>query len=334
MSKSESGNGPASRGGVLVVIAMLAMVAVPAAITLNTIHSPGKLQILDPNPAPHGYTWSLLLFIFPIVVILFWFLPQEGIRIPQRAFWRTLAILVPLGCGLDYFFAHKFFLFPAPGATLGIKAPALGGGVPLEEYIFYLTGFIAVLLIYIWLDEFWLSAYNVPDYPGEAKKMARLLQFHPTSVVIAVALVAVGVIYKKFFSASPDGFPGYFTFLVLGALLPAASFFPSARLFINWRAFSLTLFFVLLLSLLWEATLAVPYGWWDYQSKQMLGVFIGAWSRLPLEAVCVWIAVTYATAIVFEVVKLWQASGKPARHAFLGAKSSPSVGRDGAATGK
>src|SRR5262249_22164370 len=149
------------------------------------------------------------------------------------------------------------FLFPRVGATLGVQAPALGGGVPVEEYVFYLTGFIAVLLIYIWLDEFWLAAYNVPDYTGESRQIARLLHFHPTSVVLPVALIAVGVIYKKFFSASPEGFSGYFTFLVIGALLPAASFFPSARPFINWRAFSLTLFFVLLLSLLWEATLAV-----------------------------------------------------------------------------
>ena len=101
-------------------------------------------------------------------------------------------------------------------------------------------------------------------------------------------------------------------------MVPAASFFPAARPFINWRAFSVTLFFILLISLLWEATLAVPYGWWGFQEKQMLGVFIGAWSRLPIEEVCVWIAVTYATTIVFEIVKLWQASGRKAKHAFLG----------------
>ena len=105
--------------------------------------------------------------------------------------------------------------------------------------------------------------------------------------------------------------------------MPAIAFFPIARRFINWRAFSLTLFFILLVSLLWEATLAVPYQWWDYQPKQMLGLRIGAWSNLPIEAVCVWIAVTYATTIVFEIIKLWQASERPLRHAFLGPKKSP-----------
>ena len=66
--------------------------------------------------------------------------------------------------------------------------------------------------------------------------------------------------------------------------------------------------------------MVVPYGWWGYQSKQMMGLSIGAWSRLPVEAVCVWIAVTYATVIVFEVVKIWQASERPAKEAFLGVK--------------
>jgi hypothetical protein len=64
----------------------------------------------------------------------------------------------------------------------------------------------------------------------------------------------------------------------------------------------------------------VPYKWWGFQDAQMIGLFIGAWARLPIEEVSVWIAVTYATVIVFEVFKLWQASGKKAKHAFLGKK--------------
>jgi len=181
-----------------------------------------------------------------------------------------------------------------------------------------LAGFLAVLLLYVWFDEFWLAAYNVSDYPGEANKIRRLLQFHPDSVVLGLALVAGAIAYKKLLSPIPEGFPGYFTFIVAGSLVPSAGFFPAARPFINWRAFSLTLFLMLFVSLFWEATLAVPYGWWGYQPRQMIGVFIGAWSSLPIEAVLVWIAVSYTTAIVFEIVKLWQASGRAAKDAFLG----------------
>jgi hypothetical protein len=306
-----------------IVIAMLAMIVIPAAITLQTVHSPATLVPTSQNPTPYGYSWSLLLFIVPIVVIAGWFLPSEGLKIPQRAFWWTLVILVPLGCLLDFVFAQWFFDYPNLSATLGIGAPALGRPVPLEEYVFYLTGFLAVLLLYVWLGEFWLAAYNVRDYPGEARKVRRLLQFHPTSLIIAVVLIGAAWFYKKHFALPEDqaGFPGYFTFLVAGALLPAVSFFPVARRFINWRALSLTLFFMLLVSLLWEATLAVPYNWWNFQHRQMTGLFIGAWSRLPIEEVCVWIAVTYATAVVFEVVKVWLASERSAREALLGKRA-------------
>ena len=305
------------------VLAMLGMVAVPAGITLHTVLVPAVAHISTTNPTPYGYSWSLLLFVVPIVVIGGWFLPSEGVRISQRSFWRTIWILVPIGFGLDFFFANQFFFYSNAGATVRIGAPAIGGSIPLEEYIFYFTGFLAVLLIYVWLGEYWLAAYNVPDYPGEARQIRRLLKFHPTSLMVGVALIGAAILYKKLRSPVPEGFPGYFTVLVIGGLVPSVSFFPTAQRFINWRAFSLTIFMILLISMFWEATLAVPYGWWGYQQKQMMGLFIGAWAGLPIEAVTVWIAVTYGTTIVFEIVKLWQASGKPARHAFLGA---PAVG--------
>jgi hypothetical protein len=303
--------------GAAIVIGMLAMVVIPAAITLHSVSSPGTLAV-GVDPSPHGYTWSLLLFIVPILVIAVWFLPGEGLEIPQRAFWRTIGILAPIGCLLDVICAQWFFCFPNPKATLGIRAPALGGAVPIEEYVFYLTGFITILLLYVWLSEYWLAAYTVQDYASEAQAARRLLQFHPTSLGLGVALIAGAIVYKRWFSSVPGGWPGYFIVLVAGGLIPSVSFYPVARRLVNWRALSLTMFFILLVSLFWEATLALPYGWWNYQHAAMMGVFIGAWSGLPIEAVLVWLAVTYGTVILFEVVKIWQASGRRAREAFLG----------------
>jgi hypothetical protein len=305
-----------------IVIAMLAMIVIPAVITLQTVHHPAPPIPVDQNSTPHGYTFSLLLFIVPTVFIAGWFLPSEGLHIPKRAFCWTLGILVPLGFLLDFFFAQWFFDYPNVGATLGWRAPALGTPVPVEEYVFYFTGFLAILLLYIWLGEFWLAAYNVLDYPGEAKQVRRLLQFHPTSLILAVVLIGAAWYYKKHLALLEDqaGFPGYFTFLVAGAFFPSMSFFPVARRFINWRALSLTLFFMLLVSLMWEVTLAVPYNWWNFQHRQMTGIFIGAWSYLPIEEVSLWIAVTYATAIIFEVVKVWLASERTARDAFMGTR--------------
>jgi hypothetical protein len=301
---------------------MLAMIVIPAAIALHAVHSPARLVPTSQNPTPYGYTWSLLLFIVPVAVIAVWLLPSEELKIPKRAFGWTIAILVPLGCLLDVVFAQWFFKYPNAGATLGILAPAFGPWVPVEEYVFYATGFLAILLLYIWLGEFWVVAYNVSDYPGEARKMSRLLQFHPTSLALAVVLIGAAWFYKKHCALPADqsGFPGYFTVLIVGGLLPAVFFFPVAKRFINWRALSLTLFFIVLVSLLWEATLAVPYNWWNFRHGQMIGLFIGAWAGLPIEEVFVWIAVTYATAIMFEVVKTLLTSERSVRHALFGAQ--------------
>jgi hypothetical protein len=311
---------PSPRLSSLLVIVMLAMIVVPAALTLHTVH----ISALNPTTAetlgasPYGYTLSLLLFIVPILVIALWFLPQESLKISQKSFGWTIGLLFPVGAGLDFFFARYFFVFPNQEATLGIEAPALGAPVPIEEYLFYLTGFLCVLLFYIWLDEYWLAAYNVKTESAQRRQFHRLLKPHPESIVLAVVLVTAAIIYKKHFSSSQPGFPGYFIFLAFTALVPSSALLPSARPAINWRAFSLATFFVLLVSLMWEVTLAIPYGWWNFRDEQMLGIRITAWGELPIEEICLWIAVTYATVIVYETVKCWQASGKSMRHAFFG----------------
>jgi hypothetical protein len=315
------------------------MLAAPAAITLHRVRVPAVVDVTVSNPSPYGYTVSLLLFVVPILVIGGWLVPQDSVKISRNSFLITMSLLIPLGVLLDFFFAHLFLKFPNPAATLGIPAPALGpctnchiflgtqshiivGSVPIEEYIFYFTGFIAVLLLYVWLDEYWLAAYNVPSLAPKRSTFQRLLRFHPESLVWAIILIVgsivVRTIYDHAHSTQPAGFPGYFIFLVVAALGPSTALFPAAMPVVNWRAFSLIMFVMLLTSLLWEATLGVPYGWWGYQPSQMMGIFVTAWNYLPVEAICVWLVVSFQTIIVYEVVKRWQSSGKKARHAFLG----------------
>jgi hypothetical protein len=303
-----------------ITLAMLAMVIVPAAITLSSVHSSALNPNIPADATPHGYTISLLLFLVPSLAIVLWFVPQEGLKISQHALAWSVAILFPMGALLDFFFAQYFFVYPNASATLGIKAPALGGGVPIEEYAFYLMGFIAVLLLYIWLDEYWLAAYTIPAKAAERVTFHRLLRFHPASLILAILLIASALLYEKL--AATGRFPGYFIFLVLFALLPSTALLPTARPVINWRALSLTMFMMLITSLLWEVTLALPYNWWNFKEHQMLGIRIKAWAGLPIEEVYVWIAVTYTSIIVYEIVKRWKASGRSARHAFLGPPNS------------
>ena len=307
-----------TRAGFGLVAAMIAMVALPAALTLHTVRVSSVVDAAARNPSPYGYTVSLLIFAIPIVGIGFWLVPQEGLHISKKAFWWTIGLLFPIGAGLDFFFAHLFFTFPNSEATLGWTAPALHGGVPVEEYLFYFLGFVAVLLMYIWLDGYWLDAYAIGEGAPQRVEFDRLLRFHPSSALLGAALLVAAIVYKKFFSPEPEGFPGYWTFLVCGALVPSSVLFVETREVINWRAFSLTFFTILLMSLLWEATLAVPYGWWGYQGRQMMGLRVTAWAGLPIEAVVLWMAVTFTTVLVYEAVRRWKASGRPMRRAMLG----------------
>jgi hypothetical protein len=83
-----------------IVLGMLVMMIIPAILALGSVRIPAILQV-QPDASPHGYTWSLLLFIIPILVITVWFLRMEELEISQRAYWRTIGILVPTGCLLD-----------------------------------------------------------------------------------------------------------------------------------------------------------------------------------------------------------------------------------------
>jgi len=313
-----------------IVVLLIAILVLPAALTLITVEHPGEFTLTSDNPTPLGYTWSLLMFIVPIAVILLWLHKNRAFKLPQRAFWITILVLTPFGFLLDILFGALFFNFHNHGATLGINLPGFDFKtfhwalvLPLEEFIFYFTGFMAVLLLYIWCDEYWFSAYNVGDYPREVEKIKRILSFHPFSLIIGILLVVAAIFYKEF-GPHPyqEGFPGYFTFLTLVGITPSMFLFRTARFFINWRAFSFVLFFVTLISLVWEATLGIPYQWWGYNYDQMLGMTIGAWFGLPIESVFVWMAVSFTTVIVFESVKIrLNMSERTLREALLGSKS-------------
>lgn len=302
----------------LVVLQITATVLVAGGLTLSRVRESVTPPPLASNPTPLGYTWSLSLFILPFLYLAVWFLLHPEYRIQRRAFLTTLAILVPLGFVLDLLFAHTFFTFENTGAVTGLEIPGRGGGIPVEEFIFYIMGFFFVLLLYVWADEVWMERYNRPYSDDGFQRAGRLLTFHKESVIAAVVLLAAAVAHKKLLAADPEGFPWYWTYLLVGAFLPAAGFYRATRPFINWRAFSFTFVLTLLISLMWEASLASPYGWWGYQPEAMMGLFIVAWSGLPVEAVFVWLAVTYTTVIVYEVVTLWQASGKRLRVVLLG----------------
>src|SRR5207248_7634406 len=150
----------------------------------------------------------------PIGALGCWFACRPDLQFPRKAFWRTIAVLTPLGFLLDLLFGNAFFVFPNKLATLGWGVPALGGAIPIEEFIFYLAGFMLVLLSYIWCDEYWMAAYNVPDYAVAAKGIPQIVRFHFASVVVGILLIAAAILHCRFCSGEPSGFPWYFVYLV------------------------------------------------------------------------------------------------------------------------
>jgi hypothetical protein len=314
-----------ARQSFYVVFAIAAALVLPATLALRAVIHPAVLQSVSDNPTPLGYTWSLFLFIIPIVVLAWWFVRRPNLQFPRKAFWRTIAVLAPLGFVLDLLFGNTFFTFSNKHATLGIDIPAVGGPIPVEEFAFYLSGFMLVLLSYVWCDEYWMAAYNVPDYKTAAQGIPRIVRFHFASVILGVVLIAVAIVYRKLLSGVSEGFPWYCVYLICASLIPSAGFFHTAQRFINWRAFSFTFFLLLLISLLWEVTLALPYGWWGFRPQAMIGLHIGAWSNLPIEEPCVWMAVSFTTVITYEVIKIWKALGMRAREAFFGVRRETST---------
>jgi hypothetical protein len=305
------------RKAAAVVIYIICVLILPAALTLQTVTEPGQLVVTSNNPTPLGYTISLSLFIIPMLAIGWWFFRHPEIRFQKKAFILTVALLFPLGVILDVLFGNAFFVFHNHNAVLGLSLPAVNGRIPIEEFIFYLSGFIVVLLIYAWGDEYWFERYNIPDYQSKSQEIEKILRFHPFSLIIAALLIASSVAYKIWFSGEP-GFPWYFIYLTTVALAPSLGFYHCAKYFINWRAFSFTLIVIVLISLLWEVTLALPYQWWGFQHNAMTGIYIHAWYGLPIEEIVLWVSVSYATVILYEVIKIWLASNKAIKQAFLG----------------
>jgi hypothetical protein len=294
----------------LVLIGMALVLVVPFALTLNTVAEPRPLvDNLAANPTHHGYTWSLSLFIVPVLVLVIWLGCRWGTEIQNRAFWITTAFVAIGGILLDVCFGLSFFTFANSDAVLGIHfyGYSFANGwqkiIPIEEVGFYVFGALAVLLVYVWGDEFWFAAYNVDDAPRREIKLRKVVSFHPASAIVAGLAFLLGLLYKKFGPhAYHEGFPGYFLFLTLVALTPSVMFFPVAKPFINWRAFSLGFLFMLLVSLFWEATIAVPYQWWGFQPEQMVGLLINGFCGLPIEEPLLWMGVTWATIIIYETV--------------------------------
>jgi len=306
---------------------MLVVVASATALALSSVRARSPLidVATTPNVSRLGYTLSLGLFALPALAVAIWFARSRQYAIEQRAFFPAVLVGFGFGALLDVAFGNTFFSFKNVGATLGLFVPGYVPGrgfvtnIPIEEFLFYALGFAAILLVYIWGNVYWFGKYCADNLRERADLIPKIIQPHWPTAAIAVLLLVVGYTYRYFGPPRhQSGFPGYFTFLVVGGAVPSLLTFPTVKEFVNWRAFSFTLMALLFISLLWEVTLGVPYAWWGYRDQAMLGLFIEAWAHLPIEAVLVWVAACYGAILTYELIRLVHYSDSPARLALFG----------------
>jgi hypothetical protein len=267
------------------------------------------------------YFTSLGLWGIPILYLwpVFNMITADGTGRRRRALRLSAGMIVVLGVVLDFLFGHLTLRFPGcsepPGAGPYLLClPAVRGSVPVEELLFYAMGPVAMVLVYACADERWLSRYN----PKDDLLDLRLIQLSPR-----LAMVATGAALTALILWRVNGtFPTYFAFLAAGAVLPAMFLYRTIGNLTNWPAFAVTVLYVLVTSLIWEVTLAIPRQWWNYEPSGMIGLTITAWSRgddiFPVEAAAVWLFAPFSSILMYEFAKAFTHHPRPTKAALFG----------------
>jgi hypothetical protein len=238
-----------------------------------------------------GYTVSLLVFAIPACALGWTLMRLQVASASVRALRRAWLVLVPMGFVLNLAFADRFFLYPNRDAVIGVSLPAIDASgldfahpIPIEEFAFYAAGFLAMLLLYALADEWLFPTSRAPSRAA------------PYGFVEAMVTpcVLVGAIWNVKDAAAA---PWYLSYLCAVPLPVTLLLLPKVRSVLNHKALATTLVVLLVTSFVWEAVLAVPRGWWGYQSGSMVGL---ALFGLPVEAVVVWVLAPVTTAVVYE----------------------------------
>lgn len=264
------------------------------------------------------YFWSLTMWCLPVAYLLPLFLgiTSEGTGRRRRALWASVAFIASLGIILDFLLGHAVLRFP--GCETGDYAlpcvPGVSGRVPVEEILFYVLGPAAIVLVYACADELWVSRYN----PEDDLLNAQLIQL--SGPILTTALFGGAVI--GMWSVTEGRLLVYPAFLLVAALLPAMFLYRCVQSLVNWPAFALTTLYVIVTSIVWEVTLAVPRDWWGYDMAGTSGIAVQAWSHpgrpFPLEAALVWLCALYSSILTYEFAKAFTHHPQPTRRALFG----------------
>jgi hypothetical protein len=293
----------------------------------------------------YGYSWSLVLLYLPLAFLGIWYVLYRD-KLQLRSVMKANAWIVFLTAllwiALDVFFANLLFRFPdqnahfrfttIPGylwrddcATIStlLRLSCYRRSIPLEEVLFYLGGAALIAMMYMWASEDFYGAYTLRRhvYTIRAKQSGPLVDWNAKIILIGLGILGAGILIKKLapWHDNHDGLPDYLFAELLIVFVPLSALYNRVQMFTNSRAFIFVVVLEILVSLVWEATLAVPYGWWNYQRSAMIGITVRAWSSLPIEACGLWVSVGWGATFVYEATKIKAVTGKTWRQVLFGA---------------
>jgi len=263
--------------------------------------------------------WGIpILYLWPV----FNMLTAQGTGRRRRALGYATGSIVSLGIVLDFLLGFLTLRFPGCSKPAALSPylwclPGVHGRIPVEELLFYAMGPVAIVLVYACADERWLSKYNPNDIVIDLK----LVQLSPPLMIVAAGAAVMALVLWRV----NGNFPTYFVFIAAGALLPAMFLYRTIGNLTNWPAFAVTTLYVIVTSLIWEVTLAIPREWWGYEPSGMVGLTIAAWSRgdaiFPVEAAAVWLFAPFSSILTYEFAKA--VTHRPRRNEI---RSAPAAG--------
>jgi hypothetical protein len=270
----------------------------------------------------------------PWVFLLIWYYKTKDdylTKIGKALFWNAVFI-GGVWIVLDVFLANLLFQFPHADAhylppfygyvwdgqcatiwTLLNPECYKPPSIPLEEALFYLGSAALLRLLYMWAAEDMFKEYSLPrdEYVREAHAALPVVQWNKRLIITAFVILAVGVLIKKFgWHDNHDGFPYYLLAELVIVFVPLCALYNKVHKFTNPRAFLFVMVLQVLVSIVWEATLALPYGYWNYRPQSMVGLVAVPWSNLALEACFLWVSVAWGVMFMYELSKIKGLTGK------------------------
>jgi hypothetical protein len=335
--------------GLLVIILLWVALAAFLMVAFRINVPPSERLWEQPNyTGRYGYTWSLLILILPIAFLGRWYRrnrdtlqlkPLMGAVLRFSA-WASLGWII-----LDVLLAKLFFTFPHEGARALFLVPGykwegdcatvwtiwnvphcyVPRNLPFEELVFYAASALLLAFMYMWATEDFFKDTAIPrdKYETLAQASGPLINWNKTIIAWGIVLAIASIIIKKFgadwgLHNNPEGWPWYFFAQLVLVFAPLAALYNRVHIFTNPQAFLYVMQLQLLISLIWESTLAIPYGWWNYRPAAMMGITVTPWSNLQIEAIILWLAIGWSAMILYETGKIKVLSGKTWPQALLG----------------